>query len=235
MKQALLHTAAAALTLLLLISSEVPAQENGYRYELGGQFSSLSLSKLGEQEPFLMEEREPPGFGGRFTYNLTNNIAFEAEVDFFQGHRENFGIPHGHMTQGQFGVKAGKRFTKLGFFGKARPGFVRFNRVSKFSGSRTIVFINMYGAEVHQEIPEFGYDEETYSSVDVGGVVEFYPSRRLTLRFDAGDTVIRYGVVRESARDVCVISAPYCPANVFERPPETRHNLQLSVGVGVRF
>ena len=29
--------------------------------------------------------------------------------------------------------------------------------------------------------------------MDVGGVVEFYPSKRIVTRFDAGDTIIHFG------------------------------------------
>ena len=70
--------------------------------------------------------------------------------------------------------------------------------------------------------------------VHVGGVVEFYPSRRIVTRFDVGDTVIRYGVYREAAALVCALSFP-CTTQLFERAAETRHNLQLSAGVGFRF
>jgi len=36
-----------------------------------------------------------------------------------------------------------------------------------------------------------------YFSMDVGGVVEFYPSRRIVTRPDIGDTIIRYGISRD--------------------------------------
>jgi len=66
-------------------------------------------------------------------------------------------------------------------------------------------------------------------SFDVGGVVEFYPSKRMTLRFDAGDTVVRrdrengvFAVVEKDLR----LSKP---------SPETTHSLQRRAGVGFRF
>lgn len=47
---------------------------------------------------------------------------------------------------------------------------------------------------------------------DVGGVVEYYPSKRLVVRFDAGDLIIKH-----------------------QRIFGTDQNLQISAGVGVRF
>lgn len=237
MKRPCLSILIVALTSLFFTNAEVLAQENAYRYELGGQFSSLSANQPTSQStPFRGEVTETErGVGGRFTFNVTNNIAFEAELNFFPKEKVGFGIPLGRVLQGQFGIKVGKRFEKVGVFAKVRPGFVRYGQVSRFTGSHTIVFINLYGAQVTQEIPEFGFDEETYSSVDVGGVMEFYPSRRVVLRFDLGDTIIRYSVLRQPSQDVCVLSAPYCPQTIYERPPETRHNLQFTAGVGIRF
>ena len=69
-----------------------------------------------------------PGVGGRFTFNLTESIAFEGEGNYFT--REQFSFPEGgQMFQGPFGGKIGKRFDGWGVFGKARPGFVGFSRV----------------------------------------------------------------------------------------------------------
>jgi hypothetical protein len=55
-------------------------------------------------------------------------------------------------------------------------------------------------------------------------VVEFYMSPRLMARFDVGDTIIRYGEIR----------FPELPSS-FTAPSVTRHNLQLSSGIGFRF
>jgi hypothetical protein len=56
---------------------------------------------------------------------------------------------------------------------------------------------------------------KTEAAFDAGGVVEFYPSRSTTVRFDLSDTIIRF-------RD-----RGY--------PTETTHNLQFSAGFGFRF
>src|SRR5258708_4530928 len=142
MKQPSLFTIVAALT-LLLIASEARAQRNVPRFEIGGQFSLLSLNSPSSQDTILLSpyydnpckqfdltcKRVELGVGARFTYNLTNHIALEAEGNFFPGRPQaelgaafsTGGIPAGHIYQGQFGVKAGKRFKKVGLFVKVRP------------------------------------------------------------------------------------------------------------------
>jgi len=53
---------------------------------------------------------------------------------------------------------------------------------------------------------------ETRFALDLGGVIEFYPSRRFVLRVDLGDTVIRNS-----------------------QPGRTSHNFQFGAGIGIRF
>lgn len=245
MSRPFFRAAFAVLASLSLTAGGASAQGCATRYELGGQFSLLARREPTSQysfntqtEPLTVSE---PGVGGRFTYNLTRNVAFEAEINFLptRGTSPGYptlvvGAPAGRILQGQFGVKAGRRFRRFGLFGKLRPGFVRFGTVSTFKGSHEVVYFDSRIGEVHYRVPEFRFETETYPSTDAGGVLEFYPSRRVVARFDLGDTVIRYGVFREPSSDVCVLSAP-CAPRLFERPPETKHNLQFSAGFAFRF
>jgi hypothetical protein len=247
MKQPFLYPIIATLASLLFIGNEALAQGDAPRFEIGGQFSLLYLNKPSSQgDEFVSGHVADPGFGARFTYNVTNNIALEAEGNFFPGrdfHSEgsffprlndaDVGVPRGHIYQGQFGVKAGKRFKKIGLFIKGRPGFVGFTKVSHLVGLTPITIIHPTIGPLQFENPEFRIGKATYSSMDVGGVVEFYPSRRIVTRLDLGDTIIRYGIYREPAPRVCATICP--PPEVFERPAETRHNLQFSAGIGIRF
>ena len=63
--------------------------------------------------------------------------------------------------------------------------------------------------------------------MDVGGVIELYVSRRIMTRMDIGDTIIKYG---EFAGEGFSVSNA-----IIRRPPETRHNIQFTAGVGFRF
>ena len=64
--------------------------------------------------------------------------------------------------------------------------------------------------------------EQARLALDVGGVAEFYPNRHVVLRVDAGDVIIPFGnnVVGEG---------------LFAQRLGTTHNLQYSLGVGIRF
>lgn len=87
------------------------------------------------------------------------------------------------MLQGQFGIKAGKRFRRFGFFGKARPGFVSFGRSVKLVRTMPSTFS---GFPFIAGVFETG--RRTFFANDFGGVIEFYPARRFSLRIDVQDT-----------------------------------------------
>lgn len=144
---------------------------------------------------------KPPGIGGRVSYNVNDYAAFDAEVNHFSTAEINF-----DRTQGLFGVKAGKRFgRRVGVFLKARPGFMHFH------GER---------------LPGVLINGTTKLALDVGGVVEFYPSKRTVVRLDFGDTIIFYNgeIIRR-------LSLPGGP----QERLGTAHGLQSSIGFGFRF
>jgi hypothetical protein len=58
----------------------------------------------------------------------------------------------------------------------------------------------------------------TEFALDLGGGIEFYPSRRTVARVELGDTIIRHRSF-----------APPCPSGC------TSHNLSSRLGIGVRF
>jgi hypothetical protein len=202
------------------------APSTATRFEAGVQFTALSVSPIRELNdspvlgPFRTETEL--GFGGRFTYNLTGYLAAEAETNLLPRNLRLARGASGRVTQGQFGVKAGKRFRSFGLFGKARPGFVSFESSLKLVGTRPTVF---NGRPQIEGVFEVG--RRTFFSADLGGVVEVYPSCRWLLRFDAGDTVIRYGERHRNNR--------FFSPRLIATPPETRHNFQFSAGASFRF
>lgn len=197
------------------------------KFELGIHFTSLSVNPPtvacwtcdpgGDRGPV-----SDLGLGGRITYNLTPNIAIEAEGNFFTHDLQPFGVPGGHIYQGQFGGKFGKRFTHFGVFGKVRPGFVGFSQVFQLAETHTGIFDGR-----PFEFGEFRLGRKTYFSTDVGGVLEFYVSRHVMTRMDFGDTIIRYSERQTLGFGLFL--------QIVRRPPETRHNFQFNAGVGFRF
>jgi hypothetical protein len=182
------------LLLITLVPHEsVSAQSEEPKIEVGVQFSVM-----GRRTTHL-------GGGGRLTFNLTRNLAIEGELNYFP----YAGFDNVRSLQGQFGVKSGLRFDRFGVFGKVRPGFID----SKSDIQLLCPQPCPPGVEVCTQIfppvcPPITV-AVTRFTLDVGGVVEFYPSKLVTARFDVGDTIVS------------------------RRFPT--HNLQLGAGVGFRF
>jgi hypothetical protein len=159
------------------------------------------------------------GIGGRLSFNFTRWLALEAEGTFFPS--DDVVLPTSSSmpdlsviyerarTDAFFGVKFGKRTDTLGLFVKARPGFTRLTG----NGPRCV------GPECALILlirPEY----LTEFAMDLGGVVELYPSARTIARFEIGDVLIKHRSV-----------APPC----WGTGCGTTHNLATRIGVGVRF
>ena len=200
------------------------------KFEVGGQFSSLSFRPFfyftpDETTPvklFVFDVDTQPGFGGRFTYNITPGIAAEVQADFYPK-RQFFpdGAAGGRAFQVQAGAKIGRRFEKFGLFGKIRPGAMSF--------SETFIFEDFGPPPIFFPF-EFQIGRTTYFSLDAGGVLEIYPSPRVVVRFDAGDTMIRYG----GHKLPFLLPLPL-PRPVPVAPYQFVHHFQFSSGVGFRF
>lgn len=207
-------------------------------FEIGGHFtimfqqdyevSDVVFKEIGFNERVTINNRYESGFGGRVTYNINNNLAVEGEVNFTPSTRTvnelgRAGIvgtgvfSGGEKTQFLSGVKYGIRRKKYGVFGKIRPGAIRFNAfpviVAKF------VVPSLTGGQPINALLLQREQPAIFFNVDVGGVFEYYPSKRTVFRVDAGDTIIRYGAQK--------------PKEI--NPKFTRHNLQINVGFGFRF
>jgi hypothetical protein len=76
------------------------------------------------------------------------------------------------------------------------------------------------------------FDEgRTFFAADVGGVVEYYPTRRVILRVDAGDTIVRF---RESGPVIFPPTGTF-PGSSAITVADTTHNFQMTFGIGFRF
>jgi len=218
--------AVAAVGLFVFVPSAVRAQTEEKKFEVGGQFSMLwvptqTVTTSGAVTVTTTGREAHYGFGGRFGYNISKYFTLEAEGNFFPRDRDFEG---GRKIQGLFGVKAGKRFEKFGVFGKARPGFVRFKRGNYVFGT---------GGCPPGFLACLQPVARTNFAFDLGGVVEFYPSKRTILRFDAGDTIGRI-----PAQNVTLFFPPpptAVPFVVFPESIRITHNFQASVGFGFRF
>lgn len=216
MRQQIIKRAIIIACCLLLHQSahaQTQAQDDPPKYEVGALFSAITFTPSNGY-------RTEAGFGGRFTFNVNRHVGLEAETIFFPN--SSFSAESrasGRAVQSVFGVKAGKRWEKFGVFAKARPGLI------SFSQGKNILTFNSAGSFVSSR-----FERATHFAFDVGGVVEFYPTRHIVTRFDAGDTIIRYG------RQTTTFPAfPPFPASTFTNPTATRHNFQFNAGIGYRF
>ena len=207
-----------ALTTLLSGTAQAQEPDLPSRIELGVQFSSMTFPELTLPGAVTFGRgNSEAGLGGRFTFNFNKHVAVEAEGNVFPHENFNDFTRSGRLLQGQFGLKAGKRFGKFGIFAKARPGLVSFSKALAQVGTITINDAN--GQPV--TFPIFGEKRRTHFSMDLGGVLEFYPSRRILTRIDVGDTIIHYG------------SDSFFPFS--QATSRNTHNLQISAGIGFRF
>lgn len=189
------------------------------RYEVGAQFSSLTIKEPSYSSGFRTE----PGFGARFTYNFNRSIAAEAQIDFYPNDNgaRNYETS-GRALQGLFGIKAGRRFERFGIFAKARPGFVRYSQI-----------VNGYDTPTSYGYVQPRLGAKVDFATDFGGVLEFYPSRRIVTRLDIGDTLIRY---RERTITVPLIDLNgNLTAFTSTIPASKTNNFQFSAGIGLRF
>lgn len=212
--------AIAIMLSLSILSQNAYAQSETPKIEVGAQYSllRLGLRKAPNIQPpgangssvLALDSRvTDSGFGGRVTFNFTDYLSVEGEINFFPEERVNYAEPfyiNSRRTQGLFGVKAGARSEKLGVFAKARPGFMHFGEGAADPRIQTL-------------LPIPARVSSTEFALDLGGVLELYPSRRVSVRFDLGDTIIHYG--RSSLSGGV--------------PGSTTHNLQFTTGVGLRF
>ena len=144
-----------AVCSLLFIATNASAQADPPKVEVG---AFLTIPEL--DNPF---QSKPLGFGGRFSYNLTNYLAFDTEGAYYPYGVESFGQAHGFV-----GVKVGKRFGPFGIFGKVRPG----------------VF--------HDYVGQPNRSHQDFFALDAGAVLEYYHSRHFLWRLDVGNTTVTY-------------------------------------------
>lgn len=199
------------LVLLLCVAAapDVHAQVDGRRFEVGGQIATLRLSDS--------DSETNAGFGGRVSYDIWPWLTAEGEMNFFENdtlerHFAGSIFPEHRLgysrrrIEGFFGPKVGLRTDRFGVFGKVRPGFARlFNKG-----------MSCVGEPCTRMLPA-PLQYRTEFALDVGGVVEFYPTARTVTRVDLDSIMIRHRSMAPPCRDC------------------TSRNFASRVGVGFRF
>lgn len=196
-------------------------------FEVGGQLVGIDMGPLESMVTFqdmIFRSNQFDvgyvGFGGRFGYNFNRFLSIEAEGNFFPKRNWNE-VEQSRKAQFLAGLKAGIRTEKFGVFAKARPGLMYFSSIPghercTFSPITPTVFTSSISCV---------QEKQTNFAFDVGGVVEYYPTPRTTIRLDLGDTIVRF---KEAGPTQSFGSSIFTPAN-------TTHNFQCSLGFSIRF
>lgn len=202
---------ASLIACLVAASAPAAAQAVAERVTLGAQVSMLGVADDSNSKSV--------GIGARGSYAFSRWLAADAEFGFFHRDRAEFGFGDGAAPIAPgftrydrrritvlAGPKVGVRSERLGVFAKARPGFTRlFDRGVGCSGE--ICALILLARPVYR----------TEFAMDLGGIVEVYPSSGSLVRFDLGTTVVRHRSLAPPCHDC------------------TTHNLSSSLGVGWRF
>jgi len=157
---------------LFLGRSDVGAQTLDRKLEVSALYSTINLQAFDSRES---------GVGVRLAYNINKYLAVEAEGNAFEFSIGDHPTDEWLAAQGLLGMRAGFRGRRAGLFAKLRPGVVNFPKL-----------------RVHQRIcfPLQSCEDAGKSgnrlAVDTGVVVEFYPTSKIVVRLDVGDTMIRF-------------------------------------------
>ena len=209
--------------LVVLTTNYARAQNNSAvdvkKFEAGGDFSTITFDS----------EQTQLGLGGRLTYNFNKHLAFEAAGYYFPNNCVFCGRNAGRTSEGLFGVKIGQRFQKWGLFGKVRPGVL-----SSSKGRSDIVLNVPPGSPPGLNPLSLVQTRATYFALDVGAVVEFYPTKRIITRLDFGGTGIRYG---EHSTHIPVFDPVTGTFSLTTTtvPAQNKAQLQIMAGLGFRF
>ncbi len=137
-------------------------------WEIGTQYSNVSLPVISDSCSGLTCRKNLSGLGVNFDYNFTRGVAFDSTLNFIPGQQGSK-----PMMEGLFGVRMGARYERIGVFAKVRPGFIYYTSAQPVQGETATGSLTRFAA-------------------DFGGVVEYYPERNSTFRFDVGTTLVRY-------------------------------------------
>jgi hypothetical protein len=188
-----------------LIETEKETNVPG-KWEFGPLYSTMFIAREGPKDGVRTE----PGLGFYASYRFYHVFYFDSDVLYFPRGSNSSG-PHdgGEILEGLFGLKGGIRRNHFGIFGKVRPGFNSY--------SQALTAISQTGQE--------SFNRSTNFVLDLGGIVEFYPGERSTLRIELGDTHIYWGTRNVNDHGVIIASDG----------GKLRHSIQFMFGYGWRF
>ncbi len=196
----------------------------------------LPKIEVGIESMLTFSDNSPtlPGVGARLTYNLNRHFALEGAAYFTPGNcKFCSGEVTGRITQGMFGIKAGQRFKKFGLFVKARPGVINLSQ-AEFDLVPTGSSKNFLTSPFDEPPFRVVSRSRTDFAMDVGGVLEIYPTKKFFLRFDTGLLIERIGSRTFNSFQFDETTGGFRPFAI-PVPGSTIGHVQFTSGVGFRF
>ena len=193
--------------LLAGLSLLLPPPAQAQRLEAGTFVTYAFLEEIGSTDHGV--GTSTLGLGGRAVWHVVPFLDLDGEVAI----HPNAGV-QGYKLQGVLGAKAGIRWQRVGAFAKVRPGCLFFSKDPFGVGRPGAVF------------PRTDWAHSLDPAIDVGGVLEYYTPNGLIVRFDLGDTIVRYHPRTVTASQL----EPPRPVGGL-----TTRNRQWSVGLAKRF
>ncbi len=153
-----------------------PAFSQTYsRQEVGVGISSISNTPItASADGFISSYHQYVGPLARYTWNLSPSLALEGETSFHFGNRNIYSFENNDgdlLLVG--GVKAGWRGKRFGVFEEFKPGVTWYHNGNE--------------VESYPVIKSAGIG---YFTLQQGAVLEYYPTRRMIWRLDAGQTLV---------------------------------------------
>lgn len=191
--------------MLIIGSALAQAQDSPGRVEVGGSLTAVRDFAT----PTL-------GVGAEGDFNFGRHFALDSAIDWLPTTSSS-----ANTLVGLFGAKAGIRKERFGYFLKVRPGFVTSSNV--FRSSTTIVTDNtVSGFSTHNA-------RLTQPTLDLGGVIEYYPASHWALRWDVGDMLIFQETL---FTNIEVLNGQ---TSVQSFPGKTTNNFRFSTSLHYRF
>lgn len=162
-----------AFLFLATITSTAQTQVTYARHELG---LAATYTRTSYFDPSL------GGVTGRYTLNRGPELAFETSFTFYPQDLSRVSGQGGRSFSWFAGPKAGIRRSKWGLFGKATPGFRHFMSVPDFR-------VDSITPLIVTPITE----GRTHFALELGGVLEFYPTSKWIVRTDLSEVLTRFG------------------------------------------
>jgi hypothetical protein len=184
----------------------LPEDTTPGRWTIGAQFVHAVATSFGELSPF-----QNPGAGAFVSYRAFGPVYADAAVAWY-AHEQEVRTPWdgGRVVQALAGVAVGPRRAGVGLFFQARAGIASHAEAyaGRESSSRTLSTTRSNNA-----------------ALDFGGIIELDMGRRTVVRIEMSDLIVFYGT-RAITIDGVVVPQPSL---------ESKQNMQMSIGMGLRF